>query len=445
MLHNLPLARSVQLGIVGEVLVVACGSAWSPGVRSVAGPLRWWGLGGLCLLALAYAIAEGRMPRPVPAAYALAGALLAVGLVSAFWSVQPNLTLDHWVSFGTVIVTAVAVSVTVAGSEEATARILVAVLAGAALVGVVGLVVYLASPDSAVQAATTETPARYRGLGQNPNTVAMLLAAGMPIAVWLIGRRGWAARAVVAAALLLLAGSVVASGSRTAIAAGFGTAVIPAVLLPRTPGLRIAGGAAAIGALALAFAISEVPSPNPEAHAPSVFRPTNCTPRDAECRLRLEDELGRPSGFRRAEKRGLLGSSGRLEAWQGALDQGTQRPLLGFGFGTEGEVFVDRYYRFEGGLTENSFVGFFLQLGSVGLLLLVALLVSILGAAAVALRRLSAAPRATAGACLAVLVVGLILAFSQSFLYAAGNTATLSVWICAFLLPALAGRRADVV
>ncbi len=444
MLHRLPLGRAVQVAIVAEVFVVACGSAWSPGVRSVAGPLRWWGLAALCLLALAYAAAEARMPRPIPWAYVLAGALLAVALVSASWSVKPGLTIGRAIAFGMVVVIAVAISATVVAREDATARVLVAVLAGATLVALVGLAVYAVSPDSAVQAATTQTPTRYRGLGQNPNTVAMLLAAGMPIAVWLLGRGVWLTRAGVGAALLLLAGSIIASGSRTAIAAGFGTALIPAVLLPRTPALRLAAAAAAVGALALAFVIAEVPSSNPEAQTPSVFRPSNCTPADAECRLRLEDELGRPSDFRRPEKRGLLGSSGRLEAWEGALDQGTQRPLLGFGFGTEGKVFVDRYYRFEGGLTENSFVGFFLQLGSVGLLLLVALLLSIVGAGAIALRRLAAGPRATAGACMAVLVVGLILAFSQSFLYAAGNTATLSVWICAFLLPALA-RRADAV
>ena len=45
-----------------------------------------------------------------------------------------------------------------------------------------------------------------------------------------------------------------------------------------------------------------------------------------------------------------------------------------------------------------------------------------------------AAPdRGLAAACFAVLVVGLALAVVQSYVYSVGNTATMSIWICAFL------------
>ena len=51
-----------------------------------------------------------------------------------------------------------------------------------------------------------------------------------------------------------------------------------------------------------------------------------------------------------------------------------------------------------------------------------------------------------AGAGFALLLLGLLIhrgrAFFQSYLYAAGNTATLSVWIGAFLVTALGTRQA---
>ena len=58
----------------------------------------------------------------------------------------------------------------------------------------------------------------------------------------------------------------------------------------------------------------------------------------------------------------MLSSSGRFEAWRGAIRQGNERPIAGYGFGTEGDVFVDRYYGLDSNLTENSYVGLYLQL-----------------------------------------------------------------------------------
>src|SRR4029078_10061509 len=78
------------------------------------------------------------------------------------------------------------------------------------------------------QCADTQSPARYRGLGGNPNTAAMLLALGVPLALWLTLQGGRVAvRALAGATLALLAGSVVASASRAAlIAAPVGSLVL---------------------------------------------------------------------------------------------------------------------------------------------------------------------------------------------------------------------------
>jgi O-antigen ligase len=152
------------------------------------------------------------------------------------------------------------------------------------------------------------------------------------------------------------------------------------------------------------------------------------TPNDAEYILRMGDELGAGSS---GSSRSVFDTSGRVHAWEGALRQGDDRPLLGYGFGTEEKVFVDRYRDFEGGVPENSFIGLFLQLGAVGLAVFLALLAALVGAALRAGGRVAAVG-------LAVLATGIVLAVVQSYVYAVGNVATLGVWICAFLP---AGRK----
>ena len=79
------------------------------------------------------------------------------------------------------------------------------------------------------------------------------------------------------------------------------------------------------------------------------------------------------SPTRTRRERTLTGSSGRTEAWRGALGLAADRPLVGYGFGTEDRTFVDRYVFFNSNVPENSYIGILLQLGLVGLLLLLAL------------------------------------------------------------------------
>jgi O-antigen ligase len=140
------------------------------------------------------------------------------------------------------------------------------------------------------------------------------------------------------------------------------------------------------------------------------------------------DDKGRP----------LTGSSGRTQAWRGALRQAADRPVAGYGFGTEPDVFVDRYVGFNSGVPENSYVGLALQLGALGLAAFAALCALLLVPALRALRGLDATRRGLTAAAAGGLVGGLGLAFFQSYVYAAGNNATAALWICAFLLPATA-------
>ena len=440
------LEAAVRALLVATIVAVSFGSSGSPAVRSVAQPLWRVALVVLCFLSLAYAkvSAAERGTREVRSgrrSYALAAALLAVAVASAGWSVEPRTTLARAASFGLLLVTAAALSYAVVGEREAGERLLLSVLAGATAVALLGLAVLVVAPSHAIQEATRSIPTRYRGIAQNPNTVAMLFAVVLPVAAWFAGAARGRIRLVAGAALVLLAGSIVGSGSRAALVTG--AAGVLVVVLANVSRVRHRL-LAALGLAALtvgAVALTQLPKPIPasEARPSPAIEITTGSPHDAEGFFRLQDEIDRPgtSDVGRHRRR-LLGSSGRGQAWTGAVEQGADRPLLGYGFGTEHDVFVDRYYSFYGGVPEDSYIGMFLQLGGIGLALLVGLVLALLGAALRGLRRIEVRSRTALAACAGSLVVGLGLAVAQSYLYSVGNNATLSIWICAFLGLALA-------
>ncbi len=159
---------------------------------------------------------------------------------------------------------------------------------------------------------------------------------------------------------------------------------------------------------------------------------------NVEATYPLDADVGRPlpGDGEPWKPRSFFGASGRGVAWTGAIEQAAGRPLLGYGFGTEGKVFVDRYLTFVGGLTENSYIGLALQLGIVGLALLLALVVA--PGRQPGGPRSAGAGRSLAAACLGVLAAGLAVAVIQSYFYSVGNIAAAALWITAFLLPAVA-------
>jgi hypothetical protein len=272
----------------------------------------------------------------------------------------------------------------------------------------------------------------------------MVLAIGVPLAAHaLVAARRPLARAAAAGLLLLLVGSIVASGSRGALVAAFAGLFLYAVVVARGTRRRLAAGAVVVVLFGISVALSAVPDPLAAAPVPAAAPatppapPKLVVPRPS----RLQDDIGLPPpgvGDTAKRERTLLGSSGRAEAWEGAVREGAQRPLLGYGFGTENLAFVDRYAYFNSNYPENSYIGLFLQLGLAGIGAFVAIVV-------IAARSLARAARAAPGpgvgvaaACAGAVTTGMVLGASQSYLVAAGNNATATVWICFFLLWAAA-------
>jgi O-Antigen ligase len=178
----------------------------------------------------------------------------------------------------------------------------------------------------------------------------------------------------------------------------------------------------------------EHPKPKP---APAVVRPkvkTALLPQE-------QDEIGHPALSKQAT---TTVASGRIAAWEGALEQIGDRPILGYGFGTEQKVFLDRWYYFQGGSPENSYLGLLLQVGALGLALVLAMGLTLVVGGFRALRIVEGDDRILVVASLGVIVAAAAIMLIQSYLYSVGNIASATVWISMFVLSpiALAPRAA---
>jgi hypothetical protein len=430
------------------------GSGSDPTFVGAARKLRWLFLFALAAYASWLALRRGQRDSSRLLVWTLASAawLVALGFASTTWSVDPRLTFGRAASFAVLLVAVGALAFAVRRRPELRTYLLLGILAGAAAAALGGPIAYIFDHHYAVQPASTLYPTRFRGLGQNPNTVALLLGLTAPIALWAISRaRGWRQLVLAWAVFLLLMGSITASGSRGPLAAALGGGLIFAVFgtgrRRERAGLAIAITLASVSAAG----IMQVPQPI-AAHPVLVPSPTGhgfvqSVPPPPGTRLggggagytgRLQDELYRIE----PGKRSLIGSSGRLKAWYTAIQQADARPVLGFGFGTENKVFEYRVYNFQGSYVENSFIGFYLQLGIVGLLSVIVLLGSIAVAALAALRRGGA--EGQIAALIGTAVAGFVLMLVESYMYSVGNVATVAFWTSSMLLVSGAGT-ADVV
>jgi O-antigen ligase len=440
-LRRAPLDAAITVVIAATVVMFAFGTSLEPGLMRVGTKGRWVLLFALALLALARLATRPRRVSPWSPTWAIAAVLVLVGAESALWSVRPHATVGRVFTLGVLFVAAAALALSGPDPGVAARRTLASVLAGVAVVALGGLVLVLVDHRTAVLPASAAGGWRFRGLGQSPDTDPMLFAVGLPIALWVaVDHRGWTRR-LGAALVLLFAGEIAASGSRGGLIAAFGGGVVAALALGRSRRARL-GLAAAVACLGgLAVGASRLPSP--AAAKPAAVHAQAPQPRhrgiDAAQAFPLESEYGYPTGpYQPPSRRTLFGSSGRIQAWAGAFDQGLDRPVVGYGFGTENDVFVDRFFTFNGSFVENSFIGFFLQLGAVGVALLVGLIVALAWSGIAAAWRSRAVGAGAAGAALGVLASAVLGGMAQSGLLSVGYVAATSIWLCVLTLPMLA-------
>ena len=471
----------VPVLLAAAVFTAAMGSSSVTSILRLGLSLRWVALALLALAALPYGLPE---LRRVPRSFAVAlGSLAALALLSTIWSVRPRSTFERGGTFVVLSAIVILIAAGAASSRRRVELIGMGLLAAPVAVALAGIVVYFADYHLAIQAAGIGMPERLRGFGQDPNTGALLFSVALPIAVaGMLGPVSRRRRAFATGVAILLYGSTLASGSRGGIVASIaGVAVLVAVRVRPRRLLFVAEalvGAAALLSLVTAGARPATgPDPNALAGAPppitapaTTTTPSTTTPAStgsagsaapaptdvAWWQVALEptlprssiptpflmprDEIGYPGLY--AYKRLLSYGSGRVYAWVYAIQEGLHRPALGYGFGTEPIVFQDVFFYYQSAFTENSFVGIFLQLGLVGLVLLLLPFALCLGWAARALRRHRDVDRNGAVA-LGMTVAALLAGLFQSYLYSVGNVVTLTSWSAVALTAVLvsAGLR----
>jgi O-antigen ligase len=439
------LDAAVPFVIAACVLAAAAASSIRADLDSVGRPARWLLIGLLLAFALVRAALCGRDWRfPRPTAIALA-VFCGLGLVSIAWSVHPRGTLERAVGEVVVLAALGLLAGCIASLPSLGERMLDGVLAAATVVAFAGFVYWLVEPSSASIAATTEYPSRYQGIEQNPNTAALLLAIGMPLAL----RRALAARtgaARVAFVLLaaVFAASISAAGSRGALAAGFLALLVVVALAPLRVRVRAGLAALVVAGLVVSAWAMTIPKalPAPTATAPTLESDVASRRHavDAERYLPLGQEIGNPWWTHRAgtSKRSLFNTSVRLRALRGSVRLALGRPVLGYGFGAEQWAFFNRYYAFNSGNPENGYVGIFLQIGIIGLVLFVTVLALcfVPGVRACLRAVRSGVPLAAVGAAAA----GLLLGVSQSFFHGPGGIAYVAFWT-SLLVAAVSGMR----
>lgn len=427
--------------VTAAILAAAAGSAIQRDLFHAGRPARWGMLLVLLAVALAEAFAARRTWRVRPAVVALVGLFCALCVVSAGWSTSPHSTLGRAAGEIVVVVSVTALAGAAAGSPRRYSLLIDALLAAVAVVAVASVAYWLAVPSGrfgAFQAAFLNYPSRFRGLEFNPNTLAMLLAIGMPaaLALALDGRRTRAYRAALAVLLVLCGVELSLSGSRGAMLAALGSCLLVAALLPQALRRRAALAALVVAGLAVVAWGSTIPKPLPASAFPRPPAPVH-RGIDAERVLPLEAEIGNPWWTHRTGNvtRSLFNTSVRLRALKGGVERARARPLLGWGFGAETDAFVNRYYGFDSQNPENGYVGLLLQLGVVGLLAFLAAAGACLAAGVAAARR---TPGYATAAALGAAAAGLLLGISQSYFHGPGGIAYLALWL-SLLLASVAG------
>jgi O-antigen ligase len=447
---RLQLEGGVQALVFAVVLAMAFMTShiqpWNlPEMRN----LRWFALAELGAFAVALVIVRPRPRFQTTPALVAGGLLVSLALFSASWAADSRASFARAASFSVLLVVAWAIATGVRGDADGTGRVVLAILAAVGTIAVAGLIELWHSYDQAVLPATRGRGARFNGIGENPNQVAMLIALALPLVLWAFSdlRSRWAKAGVVVLGLFLDV-SLVASGSRGAIIAALAGCLTFVMLGLRRR--RLIAAVALTAIFTFNFLATQLP-PKAKTDPISLYEEFGATPplspQDVNARLPLESEFGFP-GVNRTPviRHKLIFSSGRREAWQGAIEQAAERPLLGYGFGMEDRAFVDRYYLFVSSRVENSFISMLLQLGPLGVVLLLLALGAVIRAWVHACRWLSARGRRVAAACGGLVVAGIVLALTQSYLTSAGSPPTAPFWVALFLLggvssKSLRGRR----
>ena len=397
--------------------------------------LRWVPLFFLGLAALLIAVRNRALPRPLNKADAVMLGFVALALLSSLHSIDPEITLLRGLSV-LLMYGAVFWGVWVYADEFGADEVVRIIVATAAIVFGLHIAFGLLDPGGSMP-----YHGRFRGWAHNPGTPGGQVALLLPLALWLALKRSrWQHWLLVGAMLLIL----ILSQTRSEFAAaGVGSFYLLWRALPRRRWLVLAS---VLIVLVIGFAWVEV--------GPRLFPSGDHVISALNSKVASERGTVESMGVGRSEVAGVaseqswltkpnirtedaINLSRRTEKWIKGVQYLVEKPLLGFGFGTEDQLFafhgIDiQDYMHTGAYIHQSYLGLALQLGLLG----AALFFIPLGLLVVReIGRISSSRHdVLRSALLAVVIAALTSAFMTSWLYSMGNEAALPFWICVMLL-----------
>ncbi len=388
-------ARARALVLAAAVLSLLAGSSAVPGLSTDVYYIRFLMFG--VLATVSYLERPARGVRVLGSFAILLVAIVLLAAASALWSANPELTAARALGLALMIAAVLVAAHRAWQTEERLARDIATVASVFGIVLIAGLAVQFAGFDLVALGE------RFRGVLENPNTIGLVGAVVLPVAVGLaILRRGlvrtwWLTVATAATVSLFL------SQSRNGLVSGGLGLLVLLVLLdlrrrPRgaLPRVAILFFAAAVILVVLS---SGVPAPAP-----------------------VQAAISRIEGARTA--------GGRFAAWSVTLGLARQRPVTGWGFGTTADVFgpmtTSIFQEFQGALVHNSYLQALLELGPIGLILLLLVV-------GTALRHgwPSGRDHPLRAAVYAALVAGITSEIAESSLLSAGSVFAFPFWLIA--------------
>src|SRR5918912_2575 len=157
------LDRVVPPLLAVTVCVFAAGSSVEVWVANIGRPLRWVALALFAVTAIAYAAAAECRARLPLTFFAGAAMLAALAFESSLWSLDARATAERAASFAVLVAAVTALAYAVAERPDAVRRLLLALLAAAAVVALLSVGVLLLDPYNPWQGAAPQNPPRFPG------------------------------------------------------------------------------------------------------------------------------------------------------------------------------------------------------------------------------------------------------------------------------------------
>jgi exopolysaccharide production protein ExoQ len=408
----LVLRRTVTLLVPMAVLVLAWDSTVLPSA-GVSFQAKFLMLAAVAAMALPSLVAPIEGHPPVPRAFGVGFFVLALlGTVSAAWSIVPEFSLQRGISITLVWAAVVlAVPLSLRGDDQIREIVRRNALVLALLTGA-GLVLGLAGAVAAFQG-----DGRFLGLMINPNTIGYFAAPILPPAVLLVAQmRPGRQRLVLFVAILVIGAGIALSGSRAGVLAAFVGITVGLVLAGKFRQSRQARRAFVLLTLIVIAGVV-------------VFPALGLTARSGGQSVEGFLEIG--------------GGSGRELNWVHALPLVTEEPVFGHGLGSTPTLFPQVQSLTQSvilGGAHNSYLEAAIDLGLVGALLLTVLATSGL-VAAVRLAHSEGAGSRLGPLLAAGITAGLIEAFFETGMLAAGGVFAFPFWLCVGLAHSLLARE----